>query len=572
MRQNFYDGLPVNCAAPGHIAPDNRRNCATQSTGASMDLPNIAHCHISSPTLQVIETGQHSQPLSQPQSSNFYPGTINTSIPAYQYPQIRSSSSSSQSIFPTPPSTTCEGEDFDGYSYHGSPTSATCGGQSVPSFPAHSPETSPASWSPTGPHPMNFQQPFAKESDPMSAYNFQQNLPLQYEQQSHMSSPYEDHNYSPAALGEETMAQQNGTQIMASVAEPDPAIVLYESPSPRLESSNVDHESRVAGEGSRQLTQETNEDGGKADEPYAQLIHKAFLSRENHAMSLQELYQWFRENTDKDAKCDPTTAAKGWQNSIRHNLSMNQAFSKRERKPNPDDPGSAKRATEWFLEDWAINGVQSTTRYRSKGTSSRRGPGIQKKPRANLSGRANSGRKGGLSTSKARSEATKKARSSRHNHVQTFASSNLRGDMRRIAYDQRAGYQYHHMASHLRGEPINAPDPGPSNMMLSANPMQAAVLQAPDPSHEFSYAPNMAAYGQPNQHHEYHTGESIYTLEQVTGIYQGSHMPIPEQGGQVQASAMNSGLNGLFEHPGESQNDRFSLPYFGPATSVPYQP
>lgn len=58
--------------------------------------------------------------------------------------------------------------------------------------------------------------------------------------------------------------------------------------------------------------------GGKADEPYAQLIYRAFRSRENRSMTLQEIYQWFRENTDK-AKGE----GKGWQNSIRHNLSMN---------------------------------------------------------------------------------------------------------------------------------------------------------------------------------------------------------------------------------------------------------
>lgn len=56
----------------------------------------------------------------------------------------------------------------------------------------------------------------------------------------------------------------------------------------------------------------------KADEPYAQLIYRAFMSRQNKSMTLQEIYQWFRENTDKGK-----SEGKGWQNSIRHNLSMN---------------------------------------------------------------------------------------------------------------------------------------------------------------------------------------------------------------------------------------------------------
>lgn len=67
--------------------------------------------------------------------------------------------------------------------------------------------------------------------------------------------------------------------------------------------------------GSRSSTEPA---GGKNDEPYAQLIYRAFISRPNKSMTLQEIYQWFRENTDK-AK----STGKGWQNSIRHNLSMN---------------------------------------------------------------------------------------------------------------------------------------------------------------------------------------------------------------------------------------------------------
>jgi hypothetical protein len=59
-------------------------------------------------------------------------------------------------------------------------------------------------------------------------------------------------------------------------------------------------------------------DGAKTSVPYAQLLHRAFISAPNHKMKLQQIYQWFRENTDK-----ANNDSKGWQNSIRHNLSMN---------------------------------------------------------------------------------------------------------------------------------------------------------------------------------------------------------------------------------------------------------
>jgi hypothetical protein len=58
----------------------------------------------------------------------------------------------------------------------------------------------------------------------------------------------------------------------------------------------------------------------KDEEPYAQLIYRAFMSTPRRALTLQQIYAWFRENTDKDKHKD---GGKGWQNSIRHNLSMN---------------------------------------------------------------------------------------------------------------------------------------------------------------------------------------------------------------------------------------------------------
>ena len=64
------------------------------------------------------------------------------------------------------------------------------------------------------------------------------------------------------------------------------------------------------------------------EEPYARLIHRAFLSTPRRALTLQEIYQWFRENTDKGKD-----ESKGWQNSIRHNLSMNLVGSQPWRKP-----------------------------------------------------------------------------------------------------------------------------------------------------------------------------------------------------------------------------------------------
>lgn len=64
---------------------------------------------------------------------------------------------------------------------------------------------------------------------------------------------------------------------------------------------------------------ESDADSSVAAEPYAQLICRALKSVPGHGMVLKEIYDWFEKNTDK-AK---NASSKGWQNSIRHNLSMN---------------------------------------------------------------------------------------------------------------------------------------------------------------------------------------------------------------------------------------------------------
>ncbi|KAK4173316.1 hypothetical protein QBC36DRAFT_59695 [Triangularia setosa] len=201
--------------------------------------------------------------------------------------------------------------------------------------------------------------------------------------------------HSPPQIG-----MGNGSQINSSAPSPTSAATAAVVPG--------------GGGGAPSGLVGSSNSNNKNEEPYAKLIYRAFMSKPNHAMTLQEIYQWFRDNTDKGK--DDT---KGWQNSIRHNLSMNMAFTKRERKcstASQTDPSSTtdeksdstttaatpsgqeeskpiilsssspsiitaatatatdqqKKSTEWYLEPWAIHeGVQSTTRYR-KGNQSRR--------------------------------------------------------------------------------------------------------------------------------------------------------------------------------------------------------
>ena len=54
--------------------------------------------------------------------------------------------------------------------------------------------------------------------------------------------------------------------------------------------------------------------------PYARLIYEALLQAPGHRMMLRDVYDWFERNTNKPQE----SGSNGWQNSIRHNLSMNK--------------------------------------------------------------------------------------------------------------------------------------------------------------------------------------------------------------------------------------------------------
>ncbi|KAF6802228.1 forkhead domain-containing protein [Colletotrichum sojae] len=165
-------------------------------------------------------------------------------------------------------------------------------------------------------------------------------------------------------------------------------------------------------------------------DPYAQLIWKALRARDNRAMTLQQLYQWFLDNTDKPAKAGNG----GWRNSIRHNLSMNEAFCKREQTITDAYRSAAapttneRKPTEWFLRPEFEDRVMPTTHYRdvprnsgrrNKSASAAGGAGAAAAagrnrrvyhsspdfPSRSVPARALSGRRGGRATTRSRNAA-----------------------------------------------------------------------------------------------------------------------------------------------------------------------
>ncbi|QIW99542.1 hypothetical protein AMS68_005060 [Peltaster fructicola] len=99
------------------------------------------------------------------------------------------------------------------------------------------------------------------------------------------------------------------------------------------------------------------DDGSKPSHSYATLIGMAILRAPQRRLTLAQIYKWI---SDHYSFYRSTEA--GWQNSIRHNLSLNKNFIKRERPK--DDPGKGNY--------WAIKPGQEKTYITDRKNSLRR--------------------------------------------------------------------------------------------------------------------------------------------------------------------------------------------------------
>lgn len=229
-------------------------------------------------------------------------------------------------------------EEFDNYSFHSSPTLSSlqheaASGPSSPRSWATSPERyTPSAWEPVPDYP--------KLDPQLSGYPLGNgNIPTSFPADGLPFVPSQSlgvlgSGYQRRSQTEPYPTRYHGPPSDASPPTPDSSYPLSPCSSTlglgpdegmasplgeeAEDSASIGASKECGVEGRRSTSAPAATGNNKGEESYAKLIHRAFMSSPRHSMTLQEIYQWFRDNTNK-GKDD----SKGWQNSIRHNLSMN---------------------------------------------------------------------------------------------------------------------------------------------------------------------------------------------------------------------------------------------------------
>lgn len=134
----------------------------------------------------------------------------------------------------------------------------------------------------------------------------------------------QSHGLMPAHMGQVHYYPTSGPVAMPTMSE------VYPDVPTQLQQTGYYSSSHASRQGTADLMDYENtipeEDeagsvanGEIADPCYAQLLYRCLREAPEHTMALKDVYKWVRQYSQKARD----SAGTGWQNSVRHNLSMN---------------------------------------------------------------------------------------------------------------------------------------------------------------------------------------------------------------------------------------------------------
>ncbi|KAK6368422.1 hypothetical protein LTR64_006576 [Lithohypha guttulata] len=257
---------------------------------------------------------------------------------------------------------------------------------------------------------------------------------MMFKQENHLCQlplQNEDASFDLLGFSPEPVSASTGTPPLSFSSTTDQyyPVSMWHHNQPAFGGLDVE-ESTPSADENYDLMEEDDED--IYDKPYAQLIYEALLHAPGNRMLLRDIYDWFAQNTRKPRD----SGTNGWQNSIRHNLSMNQAFENDKNDP-AASRGARKANSMWVLTEHAKKyGVQSTTRYRKNGAAKKaagnRLPAVQ---------RQRSGAKGGRAARRA-ARLKRQGEGMRPMHNTPSPYNQIRSPLPGTPHDEWSNYSY----------------------------------------------------------------------------------------------------------------------------------
>lgn len=182
---------------------------------------------------------------------------------------------------------------------------------------------------------------------------YHQNPPPAQNQSSHRFVQYQKYDSSYAPSYENIPA---GYSSQFDSQQPLPAQQQQRTSYPKGVAIISQSQVRSQGTVGHYLEQDLSSEDAKDIKPpysYATIISQAILSTEEHMMTLADIYDWISRHYSFYR-----FSKSGWQNSIRHNLSLNKAFEKVPRRANEPGKGMKWQIVAQFKEEFQLKAQQ----------------------------------------------------------------------------------------------------------------------------------------------------------------------------------------------------------------------